>query len=71
MEQENQEKRKRADDKENCKEFITNFKISKDDGYWMTAEEETDFFIEHYVQEIRLEVEKKQRCEKWVKDHFF
>ena len=37
---------------------------------WLTNDEERRLFVEHYVQEIRLEVEKKERCEQWVKEHF-
>ena len=66
-----QEKRKRTEnEEEDVEKFIKNLKISKEDG-WMTPEEETDIFIQNYIQEIRLECEKMQRCEKWVNDHFF
>ena len=37
---------------------------------WLTNDEERRLFVEHYVQEIRLEVEKKERCKQWVQEHF-
>ena len=50
-------------------EFIDKF--SKKTVNWLKDDEERALFIEHYVEEIRLEVDKKHRCEKWVKEHFF
>ena len=38
---------------------------------WLTDDEERALFVEHYVEEIRSEVDKKHRCETWVKEHFF
>ena len=58
-------------EEETIKEFLTNCKISKEDGMWLTDEEEADHFILRYISEIRLEVEKEERTKKWVEEHFF
>ena len=67
-----QEKRKREnmEEEQEVINFIENFTCSKPDN-WLTDDEERSLFIEHFVAEIKLEVEKKQRCEAWVKDHIF
>ena len=64
-----QEKRKRNKE-EDVEKFMANFKCSKSDN-WLNDDEEQALFIEHFVEEIRLDVEKKQRYEDWIKNHFF
>ena len=48
--------------------FIENFQKTEK---WLSNDEERRLFIEHYVDEIRMEVDRRQRCESWVKEHFF
>ena len=52
-----QEKRKKENKEEEVVNFIENFTCSKPDN-WLTDDEERSLFIEHFVAEIKLEVEK-------------
>ena len=63
------EKRKKIMEKE--LEALSAFDKFSGKFNWLTDDEERALFVEHYVSEIRLEVDKKQRCESWVKEHFF
>ena len=49
--------------------FIENFEQTE--NWWLSNDEERRLFVEHYVEEIRMEVDKRERCESWVKEHFF
>ena len=63
--------RLKNNEEETIEEFLTNCKISKEDGMWLTDEEEADHFTLRYISEISLEVEKEERTKKWVEEHFF
>ena len=63
------QKKKRRNMNETCEQFVNGLNISKEN--WLNEDEESAVFVSHYVEQIRLEVEKQERCQQWVKDYFF
>ena len=56
-------RRKILEEEQEALEFINN--CPKENVNWLTDDQEWALFVEQYVQEIRLEVDKKHRCEQW------